>query len=99
MDIKDIQGNIILSVSISQECERVEELMKSDYIQLSWNSNSKDVLPAGSYIEYKGEKYSLLEPYSPTQKDEVEFTYQPQFQSKIMIWLSLIHISEPTRPY
>ncbi len=86
MDIKDIQGNIILSVSISQECERVEELMKSDYIQLSWNSNSKDVLPAGSYIEYKGEKYSLLEPYSPTQKDEVEFTYQPQFQSKIMIW-------------
>lgn len=86
MDIKDIQGNIILSVSISQECERVEELMKSDYIQLSWNSNSRDVLPAGRYIEYKGEKYSLLEPYSPTQKDEVEFTYQPQFQSKIMIW-------------
>lgn len=86
MDIKDIQGNIILSVSISQECERVEELMKSDYIQLSWNSNSRDVLPAGSYIEYKGEKYSLLEPWSPTQKDEVEFTYQPQFQSKIMIW-------------
>lgn len=86
MDIKDIQGNIILSVSISQECEHVEELMKSDYIQLSWNSNSKDVLPAGSYIEYKGEKHSLLEPYSPTQEDEVEFTYQPQFQSKIMIW-------------
>lgn len=86
MDIKDIQGNIILSVSISQECERVEELMKSDYIQLSWNSNSRDVLPAGSYIEYKGEKYSLLKPYSPTQKDEMEFTYQPQFQSKIMIW-------------
>lgn len=86
MDIKDIQGNIILSVSISQECEHVEELMKSGYIQLSWNSNSKDVLPAGSYIEYKGEKYSLLEPYSPTQEDEVEFTYQPQFQSKIMIW-------------
>lgn len=60
--------------------------MKSDYIQLSWNSSSRDILPAGSYIEYKGEKYSLLEPYSPTQKDELEFTYQPQFQSKIMIW-------------
>lgn len=86
MDIKDIQGNIILSVSVSRECEHVEELMKSDYIQLSWNSSSRDILPAGSYIEYKGEKYSLLEPYSPTQKDELEFTYQPQFQSKIMIW-------------
>ena len=84
--IKDISGNIILSVSISQECEHVEELMKSDYIQLSWSSDNSDTIPAGSYIEYKGEKYSLLEPYSPKQKDEVEFTYQPQFQSKIMIW-------------
>lgn len=84
--IKDISGNIILSVSISQECEHVEELMKSDYIQLSWSSDNSDTIPAGSYIEYKGEKYSLLEPYSPKQKDEAEFTYQPQFQSKIMIW-------------
>lgn len=84
--IKDISGNIILSVSISQECEHVEELMKSDYIQLSWSSDNSDTIPAGSYIEYKGEKYSLLEPYSPKQKDEAEFIYQPQFQSKIMIW-------------
>lgn len=84
--IKDISGNIILSVSISQECEHVEELMKSDYIQLSWSSDNSDTIPAGSYIEYKGEKYSLLEPYSPKRKDEAEFIYQPQFQSKIMIW-------------
>lgn len=84
--IKDISGNIILSVSISQECEHVEELMKSDYIQLSWSSDNSDTIPAGSYIEYKDEKYSLLEPYSPKQKDEAEFIYQPQFQSKIMIW-------------
>ena len=83
--IKDISGNIILSVSISQECEHVEELMKSDYIQLSWSSDNSDTIPAGSYIEYKDEKYSLLEPYSPKQKDEAEFIYQPQFQSKIMI--------------
>ncbi|MCG4768523.1 tail fiber domain-containing protein [Bacteroides nordii] len=60
--------------------------MKSDYIQLSWSSDNSDTIPAGSYIEYKGEKYSLLEPYSPKQKDEAEFIYQPQFQSKIMIW-------------
>lgn len=84
--IKDISGNIILSVPISQECEHVEELMKSDYIQLSWSSDNSDTISAGSYIEYKGEKYSLLDPYSPEQKDEAEFTYQPQFQSKIMIW-------------
>lgn len=86
IDIKDIQGNILLSVPITEECERVEELMKSDYVQLSWNSDSRKELPVGSYIEYNGEKLSLLEPYKPEQKDELEFTYKPQFQSRIMAW-------------
>ena len=86
IDIKDIYGNILLSVPVTEECERVEELMKSDYIQLSWNSGSNATLPIGSYIEYKGEKFSLLEPYTPEQKDEVEFNYKPQFQSRIMAW-------------
>lgn len=86
IDIKDIQGNILLSVSLSESCERVEELMKADYVQLEWNSDSCAILPVGTYIDYKGEKYSLLDPYMPEQKSELEFTYTPQFQSKIMLW-------------
>lgn len=86
IDIKDIQGNILLSIPIEEGCERVEELMKEDYIQLSWNSDSCAILPVGTYIDYKGEKYSLLNPYTPEQKSELEFTYTPQFQSKIMSW-------------
>ena len=86
IDIKDISGNILLSVSISESCERVEELMKADYVQLEWNSDSCAILPVGTYIDYKGEKYSLLNPYTPEQKSEFEFTYTPQFQSKIMSW-------------
>lgn len=84
--IKDISGEILFPVLIASECEKVEELMKSDYIQLSWNSDSNDVIPAGSYIEYSGERYLLLEPYSPTQKNEAKYNYQPQFQSKVMSW-------------
>ena len=60
--------------------------MVSDYIQLSWNSDSNEELSAGCYIEYNGERYSLLEPYKPTQKNEAEYTYTPQFQSKVMAW-------------
>lgn len=86
IDIKDIKGSVILSVPITQSSQRVEELMVSDYIQLSWNSHSNEELPVGSYIEYNGERFSLLEPYKPTQKNEVEYTYTPQFKSKIMRW-------------
>lgn len=86
IDIKDISGKIISSVTKNQDCERVEELMKADYAQLSWKSDTYDILPVGAYIEYKGEKLSLLEPYKPEQKDELEFSYKPQFQSRIMVW-------------
>lgn len=86
IDIRSIDGELLLSVPITQSCERIEELMKSDYVQLSWSSDENIVIPVGSYIEYKGEKFSLLEPYTPEQKDELEFEYRPQFQSNIMIW-------------
>ena len=58
IDIKDINGNVIQSVIITQNAERVIELMKADYVQLSWSSDEGTILPAGAYIEYKGEKFS-----------------------------------------
>lgn len=86
IEIKDISGNILVSVPVTTECEQVEELMKSDYVQLSWSSDSSFILSVGVYIEYKGEKYSLLEPYTPEQKDELEYSYSPQFKSRVMAW-------------
>lgn len=86
IDIKDISGKILLSVLITESCEHVEELMQSDHIVLSWNSDKSDTLPLGAYIEYGGEKYSLLEPYSPIQKSEGEFSYQPLFKSVVISW-------------
>lgn len=86
IEIKNIQGNQLLSVSITQSCQKVEELMAADYIQLSWNSDLSDELPLGAYIEHNGERYSLLEPYKPTQKDESEYTYTPKFESRVRAW-------------
>lgn len=89
INIYDKQKNVILSVMITQECVKTEALMASDFIQLSWNSADNTKLPAGAYIEYQGEKYYLLQPYRPTQKDEVEYTYTPQFHSRVMLWQKL----------
>lgn len=86
IDIKNIQGETILSVPITEECVHVEELMKSDYVELSWNSDQNEEIPVGAYIILDGEKYSLLEPYNPKQKNEVEFQYKPQFHSKFISW-------------
>lgn len=86
IDIRDTAGGLIATVLITKDAERVEELMTADYAQLSWQSDSGTPLPAGAYIIFEGEKLSLLDPYEPEQKDELEYTYKPQFQSRVMGW-------------
>ena len=63
IDIYGISGDVICSVLITKDAVSHEELMTSDYIQLSWNDDKTIVLPAGAYIIYQDEKYSLIEPY------------------------------------
>lgn len=86
IDIHNTAGELIATVLITKDAERVEELMTADYAQLSWQSDSGTTLPAGAYIMFEGEKLSLLDPYEPEQKDELEYTYKPQFQSRVMGW-------------
>ena len=86
IDIYDITGVKLLSAIVSESAVSHEELMLSDYVQLEWNSDAGDVLPTGSYITYGGERYSLLEPYTPERLNEAEYRYAPQFQSRIMAW-------------
>ena len=90
IDIKSILGNTLLSVPVLKDAISHEELMTSDYVQLSWDSEKGDVLPMGAYIEVDGERYSLLEPYYPTRQNEVVYRYTPQFQSRIMRWQKII---------
>lgn len=84
--IYDSKGNGLLEVLITKECMKTEELMASDFIQLSWNSTSNEILKAGSYIDYEGERYYLLDNYKPTQKDELEYKFTPHFHSRVMLW-------------
>lgn len=60
--------------------------MTSDYIQLSWVSDNGTVIPISSYVEYNGEKYRLLEPYTPQMDNELKYVYTPIFHSRVMVW-------------
>ena len=86
IDIFNIDGSVLFSAPTTEEAVFHEELMVSDYVQLTWNSNEGTVLPVGAYIDYDGEQYRLLEPYKPQQVNEVGYKYTPQFQSRIMSW-------------
>lgn len=90
IEIKSISGEVLLSVPILKDAISHEELMTSDYVQLSWDSEKGDVLPMGAYVEYEGEMYSLLEPYHPTRQNEAAYRYTPQFHSRIMRWQKII---------
>lgn len=86
IDIKNIDGSVLFSVLPDDSAVFHEELMASDYVKLSWNSDVYKLIPAGAYIEYDGEKYKLLDNYTPTQQDECTYRYTPQFQSRVINW-------------
>lgn len=90
IEIRSISGNVLLSVPVLKDAVSREELMASDYVQLKWDSDKGGILPAGSYIEHDGERYSLLEPYYPMRDNEVTFRYNPQFHSRIIRWQKII---------
>jgi len=69
------------AVPVLQEAEHEEELMKSDFVKLSWSDTEKRTIPVDAYvIPYDdGIQYSLLEPYEPEQQSEAEWHYEPHF--------------------
>lgn len=86
MEIKDILGNILASVPITESSVYVEELMRRHEINLEWKDTEKVELPIGAYIEYEGVKYSLHSPYSPSRTDEITYEYKPVFYHPVMRW-------------
>lgn len=94
INIYDVNGKVLMQAEITSSAIRVEDLSKSDYISLSWNSAEKVILPAGAYIvhKYKIDKvrevtrqFRLLESYEPTQSDEMSWKYTPEFQHPKMV--------------
>lgn len=94
INIYNINGDILLNVPVTKDAVRVEEMSKSDYISLPFNAPLKVVLPVGAYINYTyyidsvravTRQFLLLEPYEPSQVDEMSWKYSPEFQHPKMI--------------
>lgn len=81
MQVFGSDGNLIVDVPLVSSCRRVSELMSSDRIELTWNSSTGDVLPAGAYVTHSGEKFTLLDDYTPRMASENEYVYEPKFES------------------
>lgn len=84
--IYSLAGEILADVPITNDAIIREELMTSDEVLLSWNSDSCEEFPAGAYIEIDNERYSLHEPYRPTWINEAFYKYTPTFYSRVMYW-------------
>lgn len=85
IQIYDINDNLIYEAPLTEGCERVQELMAADHIQLSFKAVHSFTIPAGAYIDWFG-IYRLLDPYTPTQQSEAEYLYTPQFHAEHITW-------------
>ena len=92
--IFDVNGNPILTPSVTKDAIWTRELMKSIFLCLSFRLAEKIILPVGSFIvfTYKIDKvrevtrkFSLMDAYEPTQVDEMSWKYTPEFQHPEML--------------
>ncbi|WP_051617558.1 hypothetical protein [Prevotella sp. HUN102] len=90
MVIYDIDGKKLLDAILTESAEHEQELSKSDFVKLSWESDVKLTIPAGSYIVpfEDGLKYRLLNAYTPSETDK-GFKYDISFHHPLM-WLSRV---------
>lgn len=90
MVIYDINGKKLLDAILTKGAEHEQELSKSDFVRLSWDSDVKITVPAGSYIIPFGDglKYRLLNSYTPSETEK-DFKYTPEFHHPLM-WLSRV---------
>ena len=71
-----------------------KKLMSDDFVQLEWNSTTYDTLVAGCYIDFDGERYTLLDNHTPTMKDELECRYEPKFERLTWRKYPMLYIEE-----
>jgi len=89
IDIKDISGNIKLSVPVSEKAVHKKELMKEDYILLTFNTRNIVDFNKGDNIEYEGKRYEIVTLSFPTETDN-GYEYELKFDSLEKKWSNKI---------
>jgi len=92
MIIKNVDNTTILDADINENSIYHHSLMNNEYVRLNFSTSISRYIsfPAGAYVEYKGEKYTLIEPYTPERKDESEIYYELTFHSPRQMWKKMV---------
>lgn len=97
MEIYKPDGELLLDAIIAEAAEHEEELMKSDFVKLSWVDEEWQELPIGAYIvpftdvmgvDGKYARFTLFQSYKP-EKTSSGYKYEPEFQHPKM-WLRYV---------
>lgn len=90
MIIYDINDKELLDAIVTESADHEQELSKSNFVKLSWESDMKITIPVGSYIVpfEDGLKYRLFNAYTPSENKK-GFKYEPCFHHPL-IWLSRV---------
>lgn len=87
INIYRADGTVLMEAVVTKDAAARESLMTEDCIELRWSAAGYSVLPEGAYItDDAGERYRLLRPYYPSQKNELRCDYSPEFLSRVMCW-------------
>lgn len=75
----DFQEELFTLPSVYESARLNDNVDGTGGITISWNADTYEVLPVGASVHFKGVKYSLLEPYAPSDASKVHVRYEPTF--------------------
>ena len=79
LKIYNQQGVFKTAVSPSDSDRHVKEVMNDNILNLSFTLYEYVKLGVNDYVDFEGERFTLLEDYKPEQKSTVEYAYSCKF--------------------
>jgi len=83
-------GEIIAKVGFSDVYEEKKELMKENYVLLSFNLDYFYLFDRGHTITYKGEEFIIREETPPEEKNVQDYTFKPKFEGLDMLFHDIL---------
>lgn len=78
MNVYDKEGKVIRDVMITDDCERRKSLQGENCVVIKFSSDERVLFPTGAYIDYEGERFTLLNDYKP-RFDDGTYVYELHF--------------------
>lgn len=98
IDIKDRNGNKILSVGLNIGCKRKFSLMKEDYVTLKFSTAQPVAIGVGTYVETRYGRFEICDEQRPTFNTSTGgYDYDLRFDATYWKWKNKIFKYTPER--